>query len=160
MQKLKAAITQDKLDALLNDAKKLYDQNPKVNFPMNLDYDELVQFLTCTTVVTPDPTLCVHCNSEYAHSEILLSECAECLGLVCTFCRVDFCQNMPGEASVKPEFHCRHHGHTAATCPQNQVLCHHCEKQRNRDETRPCSECNQPLCEYCSERYYSLGLQI
>lgn len=141
MQMLKTPITQEKLDALLNDAKAIHDQNPRVNFSMNLNYAELRLFLTRMTVVTPDPMLCVHCNSKYA-TKVLLTECEECLGLVCTFCRTEFCQTMTGETSVKT------------------VLCHHCEKRRKRDETRPCSECSQPLCEYCSERYYKLGLLI
>ena len=51
MQMLKAPITQSKFDALLADAKAMHDQNPRVNFSMNLTYDELVQFLTCMTVV-------------------------------------------------------------------------------------------------------------
>lgn len=56
MQMLKQPITQGKLDELLASAKAIHDQNPRANFPMNLDYEELVQMLTSMTVV-----VCPHC---------------------------------------------------------------------------------------------------
>lgn len=57
MQMLKVPITQGKLDELLASAKAIHDQNPRANFSMNLEYAELVQMLTCTTMVISDSLL-------------------------------------------------------------------------------------------------------
>ena len=67
MPTLKQPITQGKLDELLASAKAVHAQNPRANFPMNLTYDELVQFLTCMTVV-----VCEFCNSVHEPNAPLL----------------------------------------------------------------------------------------